>query len=711
MNRLYVVETQLTVTGSMADHRLPLPANEIPGLAFELFQAIASDAQPAPGSHRSWAMEVAADLKKHKGASLVIAGDQQPPMVHMLAHRMNEALGNFDHTVSFSDPAPSSPWQQTQSLRELVEEIRKDKVELLLILGGNPAFTAPVDLNLAESLSTVKSIVRLGTEEDETSAFAHWHVPEAHYLESWGDARAYDGTVSIQQPLIDPLYGGRTALELLEVMISPESGRTAYDIVRDHWASQKLWPDFDKGWRKAIHDGLIADSAFKPKKMQLRPEAESALPAATSDRPSAQRPQGQIELVFAPDPTLWDGRFANNAWLQELPKPITKLTWDNAVQISPRTAEQFALSNGAMVELRYRGRTLKAACWIVPGHADHAASLHLGYGRERAGLVGRNTGFNAYVLRTSDEPWSGPGLEIRKFPGHYKLASTQQHQSLEGRNVYRAGTFEEYKLNPAFVRESSESPGASLYNLTAKSNADTAWGMVIDLNACIGCGACNMACYAENNIPVVGKDQVLRGRQMQWIRIDTYFQGPLENPRIGNQPVPCMHCETAPCEVVCPVEATLHDHEGLNLQVYNRCIGTRYCSNNCPYKVRRFNFLQYADRKTPSLKLMQNPEVTVRTRGVMEKCTYCVQRIAAARVEADKENRSIRDGEVTTACAQACPADAIVFGNLRDPNSRVSKLKKSPLNYAMLGELNTFPRTTYLARLRNPNPALKDQPA
>ncbi|HUR45361.1 MAG TPA: TAT-variant-translocated molybdopterin oxidoreductase [Candidatus Saccharimonadales bacterium] len=705
MNRLYVIEPQPTVTGSMADHRLPLAAGQIPRIAYALFQSIVGKPNPQ-GERHAWIQTIAADLQNHKGTSVVIAGDQQPASVHAIAHHINEALGNFGKTVSMTARATPGPWQQTESLRELCDEMRGGRVDLLVVLGGNPAFTSPVDFHFTEALSKVPSVLRLGSQEDETSAYAHWHIPEAHYLESWGDARAQDGTVSFQQPAIDPLYGGKTALELIEAMVAPESGRASYEIVRDYWASTKQWPDFEKGWRKCVHDGLVAGSAFPRKTVPLQSTTDLAGLVKTS---KASGSSGKLELVFSPDPTLWDGRFANNAWLQELPKPITKLTWDNAVQISPHTARQLNLSNGDRVEVSSRDRKLIGPCWIVPGQAEGTIGFQFGHGRLRVGPVGLNTGFDAFALRTSNAPWASDDVKLRKAGGHDRLAATQLHQSLEGRDVYRAGNLADLKMVPSSAESPKARPEQSLYNLTAGTVSDAAWGMVIDLNSCIGCAACPRACYAENNIPVVGKDQVLRGREMQWIRVDTYFQGSIHNPKIGNQPVPCMHCETAPCEVVCPVEATVHDHEGLNLQVYNRCIGTRYCSNNCPYKVRRFNFLQYSDRKTPSLQLMYNPEVTVRSRGVMEKCTYCVQRIAAARIEADKENRSIKDGEVTTACAQACPTNAIVFGNLRDPESRVARLKKNPLNYAMLGDLNTFPRTTYLKKVRNPNPAMLEE--
>jgi len=416
----------------------------------------------------------------------------------------------------------------------------------------------------------------------------------------------------------------------------------------------------------------------------------------------------ELEIIFRPDPTIWDGRFANNGWLQELPKPLTKLTWDNAALISPATAEHLGLRSEELVELRYRGRAVRAPILIVPGHADDAVTVHLGYGRTHAGRVGTGTGFNAYALRTSDAPWFSTGLEIHKTGAWYPLARTDHHFSMEGRNLVRVGTIEQFRQDPNFVHATDHKASelSSLY--PGHPDTDYAWGMAIDLNACIGCNACVVACQAENNSPVVGKTQVARGREMHWLRIDRYYKGNLDNPEVYHQPVLCMHCEHAPCELVCPVGATVHSDDGLNEMVYNRCVGTRYCSNNCPYKVRRFNFLQYADFDTPSLKLGRNPNVTVRSRGVMEKCTYCVQRINAARIKAEEEDRPIRDGDVVTACQAACPTQAIVFGNSNDPNSRVATLKAASLNYGLLTELNTRPRTTYLARLRNPNADLAE---
>jgi molybdopterin-containing oxidoreductase family iron-sulfur binding subunit len=416
-----------------------------------------------------------------------------------------------------------------------------------------------------------------------------------------------------------------------------------------------------------------------------------------------------MEIVFRPDPTIWDGRFANNGWLQELPKPITRLTWDNAALLSPQTAQRLGLAQEDVVELQYRGRMVSAPVHIVPGHADDSVTLHLGYGRTRAGRVGNGAGFNAYLLRNSDSPWFGAGLEIRKTGGQWKLASTQQHHLLDGRAPIRPGTLKEFQRDPGFAHQHVRppEPGLSLY--PGFKYEGYAWGMAIDLNACVGCNACVVACQAENNIPVVGKDQVVRGREMHWIRIDTYHRGHTHNPETYFQPMLCQHCENAPCEVVCPVNATVHSSEGLNQMVYNRCVGTRYCSNNCPYKVRRFNFYLYNDWETPSLKLLRNPDVTVRSRGVMEKCSYCVQRINAAKIVSEKEDRSVRDGEILTACQQVCPAQAIVFGNINDPDSRVSKLKQEPLNYGVLEELATQPRTTYLSRVKNLNPELESE--
>jgi molybdopterin-containing oxidoreductase family iron-sulfur binding subunit len=578
-------------------------------------------------------------------------------------------------------------------------------------------YSAPADLNFASLLVKSNFTVQLSPYDDETSALCHWHVPEAHYLESWSDVRADDGTATILQPLIAPLYGGRTAIEILSVLLG-QPNRTSYEIVRDYWKRQSGEQNSEEFWRKSLHDGVVAGSAAKSKQVTIKPIALD--PKAPKESVGAgQNADGALEVMFRPDPTILDGRFANNGWLQETPKPLTKLTWDNVVIVSPATAVRLGLSRSIgntggehgtvysdMVELDYNGRRVRGAAWVLPGQADDCVTLHLGYGRTRAGKVGTNAGFNANLIRTADVPWQGVGLQIRKTGEQQPLACTQLHHLMEGRQLLRSATLGEFRKNPNFAQETEkpEEAKGSLY--PGFKYEGYAWGMAIDVNSCIGCNACVVACVAENNSPVVGKKEVLRGREMHWIRIDRYYKGALANPEMYHQPVPCMQCENAPCEMVCPVGATNHSDEGLNDMVYNRCVGTRYCSNNCPYKVRRFNFFMYSDFKTESLKLLNNPDVTVRSRGVMEKCTYCVQRINQAKIGAEKEDRKVRDGEIVTACQQACPTQAIVFGDINDPDSRVAKLKAQPLNYGLLAELNTKPRTTYGAKLKNPNPEI-----
>jgi MoCo/4Fe-4S cofactor protein with predicted Tat translocation signal len=709
MNRLYVAESSPSLTGSLADHRLPLRASEIEAVAREVAAGLGASASsataPAAGSPRaSWVAGLIADLQAHAGRSVVMAGPWQPPAVHALAHAINQKLGNVGQTVTYAPSAEARPIDQMASLRELATAMDAGQVQALLVLGGNPVYDAPVDLDFARRMDKVPLRIHVGLYDDETAERCHWHVPAAHALEAWSDARAFDGTVTIVQPLIAPLYAGcKSAHEVLAAFTDrPE--RSGYDIVRDHWnAHGPSGADAEKAWQRALHDGVLAAPAA----------AASTTPSAPSPAPPASPAQG-LEIVFRPDASVRDGRFANNGWLQELPRPLSKLTWDNAALMSPRTAESLGISieisslgsDTDVVELRYRGRTAKAPAWIVPGHPDGTVTVHLGYGRTRAGRVGSGVGFNAYALRTSDAPWFGGGLELKKTGERYRLACTQDHWSMEGRNPVRAGTLEEYEKKPDYAKELFEEPPRSLTLYPDFKYPGHAWGMAIDLNSCVGCNACTIACQAENNIPVVGKEQVGRGREMHWIRVDRYYSGPVDNPETHHQPVPCMHCENAPCEVVCPVAATSHSDEGLNDMVYNRCVGTRYCSNNCPYKVRRFNFFLYSDFDTPSLKLQKNPDVTVRSRGVMEKCTYCVQRINRARIDARNQGRPIRDGEIKTACQAACPGEAIVFGDINDPASRVAKLKAEPRNYGLLAELNTRPRTTYLAQVKNPNPAM-----
>ncbi len=703
MNRLYVAEPMPTPTGSKADHRLPLRADDIEEFAWALATGVGAANGPKNGDNADvykWTGAMARDLLSNKGASLVIAGDYQPPMVHALAHVMNSFLGNVGKTVFYTDPIEANPVDQVASLLDLVKDLDAGAVDLLLIVGGNPVFTAPVELGMRDRIQKAALRVHLSQYEDETSAVCQWRLPETHYLESWGDARAFDGTVTIQQPLIQPLYNGRSAYEVLQMLTeTPEMG--SYQIVKGYWAARRQGADFEAWWRRAVHDGVAPETALPTRTPAIQG-------AAISERAQKRRLGGKLEVIFRPDPTIYDGRFANNGWLQELPKPITKLTWDNAAILSPATAHRFGVETGDMVQLAYQGRSLRAPAWVQPGHVNGAVTLHLGYGRTAAGRAGNGVGFNPYGLRTAKALWHDTGLELRKIPGSYVFATTQNDHALDiRRHIIHKGDLEDYRKNPESVHEGAENPPRELTIYPAWKYEGYAWGMAIDLNACTGCGACVTACQAENNIAVVGKDQVRRSRIMHWLRVDTYYNGDVNHPEVYNQPVPCMQCEDAPCELVCPVQATNHSAEGLNDMVYNRCVGTRYCSNNCPYKVRRFNFYLYSDYETPSLKLLHNPDVTVRSRGVMEKCTYCVQRINAAKIDAEKQDRKVRDGDIQTACQASCPSEAIVFGDINDPASRVSKMKAEKLNYALLAELNTRPRTTYLATLRNPNPEIE----
>ena len=716
MNRLYVVESTASNTGAKADHTLPLKPSEIQSFAAALASSLGV---PIPGSgynsHPDFVSTVATDLKQRKGSSIVIVGENQPPAMHALGHAINQSLGNVGTTVFYTDPVEASPVDQIQDLGQLVKDIDAGQVDLLLILGGNPVYNAPVDFDFAAHLTKVPLRAHLATYYDETSDLCHWHIPEAHYLESWGDARAYDGTVSIMQPLIAPLYNGKSAYELLAAFTNrPE--QSSYDIVRAYWKSQPSSGDFEKAWRKMVHDGVVQNTALPPKTVAPgAPQSWAGQLAAQSQN------QSDLEIIFTPDSSMHDGRFANNGWLQELPKPLTKITWDNAVLMSPATAQKHDLSYDIagrggehgqvwadVVELDYGGRKVQAPVWIVPGHADDCITVQLGYGRTRSGRVGTGVGFNAYALRTSAAPGGGSGVTIQKIAGQHDIACTQFHFLMDAADQVRSATLDEYQRNPKFAKTEFDGPSEtpSLYPGYDYSKG-YAWGMTIDVNACVGCNACVVACQAENNIPVVGKEEVNHGREMHWIRLDRYYTGEMDNPQTFFQPVPCMQCENAPCELVCPVQATNHSAEGINDMVYNRCVGTRYCSNNCPYKVRRFNFFQYADYETDSLKMLYNPDVTVRSRGVMEKCTYCIQRISHAKIESEKEGRQVRDGEILTACQAVCPAEAITFGNINDPASKVAKLKAEPRNYGLLADLNTRPRTTYLAPVVNTNPELK----
>ncbi len=761
LNRLYAVECDATNTGTRADHRLPLKASEIEAVARAVASRVgvagAGDAT-VPQAAMHWIDPLVRDLQASRGRSLIIAGDGQPAVVHALAHSMNNALGNVGATVTYTQTAEVQPMDQRAALQTLVNDMNAGTVALLVIMSANPVYSAPVDLKFADAMQKVALRVHLGLYEDETSALCHWHISEAHYLESWSDVRADDGTATIVQPLIAPLYGGKSAHEVMAAL-SGNGERPGYDLVRAYWSSPgaaagtgrvsgpapaataaappaagapaasaaggarpaaaaqnaparapaaappaaapaAATSRFDRDWRQWLHDGVVPNTAFTPKTVAVRANfAAQAAPRAAV--------QG-LEAVFRPDPTVHDGRFTNNAWLQEVPKSLTKLTWDNAALISPGTADRLRLISGDVVELKQGGRALRIPVWLAPGQAPDTLTLHLGYGRTRAGRAGNNTGFNVNALRAFDAQDTLQGVELTKTGESYELACTQDHWSLEGRNLVRVATKTQYDADPKFAEklEESERKPLSMYWQPYKYDG-YAWGMTIDQNVCTGCNSCVVACVAENNVPVVGKPQVMNGREMHWLRVARYYTGDLENPDTYHQPMPCQQCENASCEVVCPVAATSHSDEGLNDMVYNRCVGTRYCSNNCPYKVRRFNFLLYQDWDTQSLWPMRNPDVTVRSRGVMEKCTYCVQRISQARIAAKLDDRQIRDGEILTACQAACPTNAIVFGNINDPGSQVSRLKASPRNYTLLNELNNRPRTSYLALVRNPNTELE----
>ncbi|HWR83684.1 MAG TPA: TAT-variant-translocated molybdopterin oxidoreductase [Candidatus Deferrimicrobium sp.] len=716
MNRLYVAESGYTVTGAMADHQLRVQSSRIIAVAIALASELAAQGLqldymrgiPQPdlsADQLSWVKAIARDLMQARSRAVIVAGRRQPAVLHALVMAMNAALGNIGRAVSYVSPKDLAP-SNTADLARLSAAIKSGRISTLIVLGGHPVYSSPVDLNLPESLKQVETVVHCGTHVDETAQQASWHLPETHFLESWGDARAADGTASVVQPLIEPLYGGRTAAEMLQFIVTGNEVR-GYEIVRDTWKALLAGADFEKRWRAVLHDGLLENSAAPSATITIRHQEIHDL---LSQQPSEFKDAGisNLEVNFAVSPSMFDGRFANNGWLQELPDPVTKLTWDNATLMSPKTANELGVGNGDVVSLTYRGRALEIPVWIVPGQADYSVSLELGYGRSFAGQVGNGVGFNAYALRTSDAPYFDSGLAISRTGRTYELATTQEHGSMEGRPLIREGTLDEYRKNPRFAQEMVEHPPlVSLWKDRAY-NEGYQWGMAIDLNACIGCGACTIACQSENNIPIVGKTQVRKGREMHWIRVDRYFEGDVDNPRMAHQPVPCQHCENAPCEQVCPVAATVHDKEGLNTMVYNRCIGTRYCSNNCPYKVRRFNFFNYTKDYHETIAMAQNPDVTVRSRGVMEKCTYCVQRINEARRTAKREDRQITDGELLTACQQACPAQAITFGNIIAPDSQVAKAKADSRNYHLLGELNVRPRTSYLARLRNPNSELSE---
>jgi molybdopterin-containing oxidoreductase family iron-sulfur binding subunit len=786
MNRLYVVEPAFTTTGMNADHRLRLPAQDVEryllALAKELsasnkvelgaLAAVVAKADAA-GIPEKWLKVVAAELASSRARGVIVAGSRQPARVHALVHALNVALGNAGHTVQYfpvADPLEGDP---TASIKQLATDLEKNAVSALVILGGNPIYDAPADLKLAERLKSVMTTVHVSSHLNETSDVCTWYAPRAHTFEAWGDHRAVDGSVSIQQPLIAPLFGGRSDIEIL-ARISGDTAPKGFALVQQTVKGSLSAPgNMTRAWNEALKSGVLGPTsrAFGP--LDAR-QTEIAAAFAQSKPVVALSPQN-LEVTFAPCPKLFDGRYANNPQLLELPDPVSKITWDNVGFVSVATAKALNVESGHVVRLtREGGGTIDVPLWITPGQADNSIALHLGWGRQKAGRYGDKHGFDVNPIRTTDglgftanvksrvlDPAELDALRprLRKvgmaagespMPARirpddpfdvdthkYKISQTQEHDSMEGRPVAIDATLEQYRRNPQFpqfpdterkdrnqhgdpiaVRESG-SPDPHTAPLWGdwkdekffKNNHR--WGMAIDLTSCTGCNACVIACQVENNIPAVGKEQVWRGREMYWLRIDRYFVGLDENdPQIVFQPVACVQCEEAPCENVCPVNATEHSPEGLNDMAYNRCIGTRYCANNCPYKVRRFNFLNYHtsggfyDDVPEVEKMRYNPNVTVRMRGVMEKCTYCVQRIQEAKIKSKRTGKPIKDGDVVTACQQVCASECIVFGDLDDPNSKVAKWRAMDRNYRLLSELGTRPRTTYLGKIRNPNPAM-----
>jgi MoCo/4Fe-4S cofactor protein with predicted Tat translocation signal len=701
MNRLWQIESTPTPTGTVADHRKALAPADVAALAAwvgaELGVAGAPAARLPERVDPAWAAALIDDLRDHPGRSAVLAGADQDAVVHALAHGLNAVLGNVGSTVRYVATPDAAPTVHLDDLRELTDDLQAGRVDVLVVIGANPAFTAPADLGFVEAMGRAGISVHLGEHLDETGRRATWHVPRTHTLEAWGDARAFDGTVTIQQPLFSPFYGGRSDLELLQALRGrPE--RSGYDVIRDAWR-ERVGGDFEAFWRRALHLGVVENSAADEVAVSAQ-AFELPLPAPA-----------ELVLHFHGDPFLGDGRHANNGWLQELPRPFSKITWDNAAIVAPATAERLGIRSHDVVTVRAGGVAVNLPVWVQPGQAAGVIGVALGYGRVAAGRVGTGVGADVYALRTAAAPWAR-AVTVERARGRHRLATTQNHKSLEGtgerRHIVRAGTIGELRADPEhphFVHPVAHAKSDLMPDYVYESYA---WGMVVDMTVCTGCNACVTACQSENNIPIVGKEQVIIGRELHWIRVDAYYKGNLDDPEFFNMPMMCQHCEKAPCEPVCPVAATVHDSEGLNVMVYNRCVGTRYCANNCPYKVRVFNYLQFAELavNATELSLANNPDVTVRSRGVMEKCSYCVQRISGARIQAHNANRRIRDGEVVTACQSACPTEAIVFGDINDPQSAVTQTKASVLNYALLEELNTVPRTTYLARVANPHAAL-----
>ena len=714
MSRLYVVEPRLTVTGMSADERLAVQAREVRAVAAAVLvatmdltgggpegarSAIAGHARALSSRSEEWARAVARDLHAHVGTSLIVAGDGQPAEVHALAHAANELLGNAGRTVTYAPSPVFDAGEASHGLDPLLRAMDAGEVGALVIVGGDPAYTAAADQDFARRLRGVPVTAYVGLYQNETARDCGWFVPEAHFLEAWSDARAFDGTASIARPLVRSQVEVRTSAQVL-AGLDGRPDETSRDLVQSYWES--YWTANGEGdaraqWQQALVRGVTPDTG--PPEVAARVDWDAVARALSSAPP----PRAALEIVFFADAKVYDGRFANSAPLQELADPVTKLTWDNAALLSPATATRLGLTSEDVVSIEVRGRSVRAPALVLPEVADDVVAIALGYGQAIPDRVSSGVGANAYSIRDSRAPWFDEA-SLRKTGDSWALALTQDHWSMEGRPIVLARSLEEYRVAPDSFRDQNQRRPA-LYGLVPE--APHQWGMTIDLNACTGCSACVIACMAENNIPVVGKGGVRLSREMHWIRIDRYFGAPAQRPAAVVQPMLCQHCERAPCEYVCPVNATVHSEDGLNDMIYNRCVGTRFCSNNCPYKVRRFNFFNYTVDKPPSLQLAMNPDVTVRARGVMEKCTYCVQRIREVEIRARREQRPIHDLEIQTACQQTCPTGAIVFGDIADPSTRVSKGRSNPRLYAVLDDLGTLPRTRYLGRITNPNPEIR----
>ncbi len=726
MNRLYVAESCYTITGAAADHRVPVRSSQIGRFLVAIESALAGDSDLAEPAWQKYIDAIVDDLQHHSGKSLLVAGAGQPAEVHAAIHRLNASLGNIGQTITYTEEVEPERPGHIEAIGQLVQQIGSGDVETLVVLGGNPVYDAPADVGFAAAFSNVKTRIHLSLDDNETSRAATWHLPRTHFLEAWGDARSYDGTYSIVQPLIEPLWDGRSKIEVLAGLIDSSLG--GYELVRETARGLAGDDDFETRWQLALHDGILKDSQWPG----VVPKVADAVEAQKQE---LRVTSGECEVIFHRDASVYDGRFSNSGWLQELPDPMSRLTWDNAALIAPAMAERLGIASDQIVRVAIAGKSIEIPVFVMPGQADGTVGIALGYGRTAAGHVGGSdadqvppVGANAYAIRRSNAPYCEPAATVEVTEKKARLATTQDHHAIDmialqgiaerlGQLV-RETTQSELHEHPEVIAHALHLPGGvdeeELKSLWDEHDYDgRRWGMSIDMNKCIGCNACVVACQAENNIPVVGKQRVLEGREMHWLRIDRYFRGDMDNPAVSHQPVGCQQCENAPCEQVCPVAATVHSKEGLNDMVYNRCIGTRYCANNCPYKVRRFNYFYYhfdLDRPGGEVARMAlNPEVTVRSRGVMEKCTYCVQRIQTAKIAAKNESRGIRDGEIRSACQQACPAQAIEFGDLSDKHSKVAAAHESNRAYGMLAELNTKPRTRYLARVRNPHPSLDDQ--